>query len=118
MADPLHRDHLLAPRPAAANPCWALVVPRQDVVVRLNGHDPDASPLDYLPAVRPYGVVAMARALRREIPGLRTGAALRIAWCARRGERAVAAVGTHGFLDDVRVRLHAFHALVSTIEPT
>lgn len=99
-------------------PCWELVIPRQDVVVRLNGRAPDASPLDYLPAVRPYGVRAMARALRREIPGLPRDAAMRIAARAHRGERAVATVGARDALAEIRARLRLGHALVSTIEPS
>jgi hypothetical protein len=117
MVDTLHRG---APAdPVAVNGCpeWALVIPRQDVVVRLNGRAPDANPLDYLPAVRPYGVTAMARALRREIPGLGLLDALRTAVRAHRGVRAVAVLGARMDLEETRARLLLGHALVSVVEP-
>lgn len=107
----------VAPSPGVTQ-CWVLVIARQSVVIRLNGHAPDASPLDYLPAVRPYGVLPMAQALRREIPGLPRAASLRIAARAHRGERAVATVGSRELLEEIRARLCAYHALVSAIEPS
>lgn len=117
MAETLHRDIPAAPVAADRRPEWALVIPRQNVVVRINGRAPDASPLDYLPAVRPYGVTAMALALRREIPGLGLVAAVRTAVRAHRGERAVATLGPRADLEDTRARLRFGHALVSVVEP-
>lgn len=118
MSDTLHRGAPVDPAAAAhRDPTWALVVPRQEVVVRLNGHAPDASPLDYLPAQRPYGVTAMARALRRELPGLGLLPALRVAVRSHRGTRAVAALGSRADLEEARARLRLGHALVSVVEP-
>lgn len=117
MTATFHRPSTSTDAPPTA-PCWELVIPRQDLVVRMNGLAPDASPLDYLPAVRPYGVRAMARALRREIPGLPRAAAMRIAALAHRGERAVATAGARDTLEEIRARLHLGHALVSAIEPS
>ncbi|MGE3285815.1 MAG: hypothetical protein AB7J32_06885 [Pseudonocardia sp.] len=117
MSDTLQRDVPAEPVVAHRRPEWALVIPRQNVVVRLNGHAPDANPLDYLPAVRPYGVTAMARALRRELPGLGLREALRTALRAHRGVRAVAACGSRAALDEARARLLLGHALVSVVEP-
>ncbi|MGD9527472.1 hypothetical protein [Pseudonocardia sp.] len=117
MVDTLHRGATAEPVAADRRPEWALVIPRQDVVVRLNGHAPDASPLDYLPAVRPYGVTPMARALRLELPGLGLLDALRTALRAHRGVRAVAAFGPRADLDEARARLLVGHALVSFVEP-
>jgi hypothetical protein len=119
MADTLPGDRVAAPEhSSAAGRCWELVIPRQVVVVRLNGRAPDASPLDYLPALRPYGVLAMARALHEEVPDLGRVASVRIAVRAHRGERAVAAAGTRELLDHIRARLRAYHELVSAIEPS
>ncbi|HZC18456.1 MAG TPA: hypothetical protein VE225_01985, partial [Rubrobacteraceae bacterium] len=47
---------------------YRVVIPRQNVVVRLNGLWPDVPENEFLPAVRPYGILRMAWAIWREVP--------------------------------------------------
>lgn len=106
------------PSPARPDPTpdHEVIVPRQQVIVRLNWRDPDSSPQDYLPAIRPYSVVAMARALRREIPVLSPPDAVRVAVRAHRGQRAVALVAPRPEAEEVQARLRAFHQMRTTVE--
>jgi hypothetical protein len=96
---------------------WRLVVPRQDLVVRLNGRDLDTPEEEYLPAVRPYGVPAMAWALWREVPGLSLGPAVALARRVRReGEGEVLLAGWWR-AERVSLALRVRHGLLSRAEP-
>ncbi len=95
---------------------YRVVIPRQNLVVRLNGLYPDIPETEFLPAVRPYGMLRMAWAIWREIPGIvpkeAFSFALRIRW---KGEVEVL-VATRFLAEHVRLGLLARHHLVSRLE--
>lgn len=95
---------------------YRLVVPRQNLTVRLNGLDPDSPEDGYLEAVRPYGVLRMAWAVWREVPDVAPKQALSFALGVRRkGEADV--LTASGFLaEHVGLRLRARHRLSSRLE--
>lgn len=95
---------------------YRVIVPAQDLVVRLNGRDLDAPAEHYLPAVRPYGILRMAWALWRDVPGAEPKEALSLARRVRRkGEAEVLTAA--GFLaEHVGGRLLARHRLVARLE--
>ena len=67
---------------------YRVIVPRQNIVVRLNGPDPDAPEDGYLPAARPYGTLRMAWAIWREVPDVAPRSALSLALRVRSEGRA------------------------------
>src|SRR5918997_1517446 len=92
---------------------YQVVIPRQSVVVRLNGLWPDTPEDEFLSAVRPCGILRMAWAIWREVPDVTPKEALsfvlRVRW---EGETEVLVAS--GFLvEHVRLRLLARHRLVS-----
>ena len=91
-------------------------IPRQDLVVRLNGRDPAVPEDDYLPAVRPYGVVRLAWAIWREVPDVSPRGALSLALRVCREERAEVLVATCFLVEHVRGMLLARHHLVTHLE--
>ena len=96
---------------------YRLVVPVQNLVVRLNGLDPDASPDGYLPAVRPYGTLRMAWAIWREVPDVAPKRALSLALRARRKGDAEVLLASGFLAGHVQGRLRAAHRLASRLEP-
>ena len=99
---------------------WALyrvVIPRQGLVVRINGLDQDAPEGDYLPAVRPYGVLGMAWAIWREVPGAEPKEALSLARRVRSKGEAEVLVATRFLAEHVRAGLRARHLLVARLNP-
>ena len=95
---------------------YGVVVPQQDLAVRINGLDPDAPEGNYLLAVRPYGVLRMAWAIWREVPGMEPEEALSLArWVRWKGE-AQMLVATRGLAEHVRGMLWVRHRLVARLE--
>lgn len=95
---------------------YRVVVPRQTVVVRLNGLWPDTPENDYLPAVRPYGMLRMAWAIWREVPDVAPKEALSLALRVRRKGEAEVLLAVEFLAEHVRLGLLARHHLVSRIE--
>lgn len=96
---------------------YRVVVPRQNLVVRLNGLDPDAPEDGYLPAARTYGVLRMAWAIWREVPDVEPRRAFSLALGVRGKGEAEVLTAACGFLaDHVRLRLRARHRLSSRLE--
>lgn len=94
-----------------------VVVPKQNLVVRLNGLRPDDPEGGYLPAVRPYGFLRMAWAIWREVPGVEPKQALSLVWKVRReGEAEVLVTGAF-LAQHVQGRLWACHRLLARLEP-
>lgn len=75
-------------RTAESRALYRVIVPRQNIVVRLNGLDPDAPEDGYLPAVRPYGTLRMAWAIWRGVPDVAPRSALSLALRVRSEGRA------------------------------
>ena len=117
-------------RPEEAVPCRAcaaggdhrgaalyrVVVPRQNLAVRLNGLDPDAPDDGYLPAVRPYGVLRMACAIWREVPDVAPKRAFSLTLKIRRKGEAEVLVAAAFLADHVGLRLRARHLLSFRLE--
>ena len=97
-------------------PLCRVVVPRQKVVVRVNGLRPDDAEGDYLPVVRPYGLLCMAWAIWREVPGLGPREALSLAWKVRWDGEAEVLVATRFLAEHVGGMLLARHRLVARLE--
>jgi len=97
-------------------PLYRLVVPRQKVVVRINGLDPDTPEDEYLPAVRPYGAARMAWALWREVPGLSLRASLSLALQVCREGEAGVLTASRAAVERVGLALLAFHRVGSRLE--
>ena len=95
---------------------YKVVIPEQRLVVRLMGHDPHGSPEEYLPAVRPYGLLRMAWAIWREIPDAEPKAAVSLAWRVRREGEAVVFRTTRVLAEFVRRRLLLRHHLRTRLE--
>lgn len=93
-----------------------VVIPRQVLIVRVNGLRPDDPEDGYLPAVRPYGVLGMAWAIWREVPGMEPGEALSLARRVRRKGEAEVLVSTSFLAEHVRGMLLARHRLVARLE--
>lgn len=92
------------------------MVPRQLLIVRLNGHDQDSPPEDYLPTIRPYGVTRMAWALWREVPDVTLRASLALATKVRGQGRAEVLVTSEWLAEHVEGRLLAVHRLATRLE--
>ena len=88
-----------------------VVVSRQHLIVRLNGHDQD-----YLPAVRPYRIARMAWVLWREVPDLALGEAISLAMEARREGQTEVLATSEWLAQHVEGRLLAAHRLVARTE--
>lgn len=97
-------------------PLCRVVVPRQRVVVRVNGLRPDDAEGGYLPAVRPYGVTRMAWAIWREVPGMEPKEALSLARRVRREGEAEVLSATRFLAEHVGGMLLARHRLVARLE--
>ncbi len=97
-------------------PLCRVVIPRQKVVVRINGLRTDEAEGGYLPAVRPYGVVRMAWAIWREVPGVESREALSLAWRVRREGEAEVLAATRSLAEHVGGMLLARHRLVARLE--
>lgn len=95
---------------------YRVVVPKQKVVVRINGLRPDGAEGGYLTAVRPYGVIRTAWAIWREVPGVEAKGALSLARRVRREGEAVVLMATHFLADHVRGMLLARHGLAARLE--
>ena len=93
-----------------------VVIPSQKVVVRLNGLRPDEPEGGYLPAVRFYGVLRMAWAIWREVPGVEPKEALSLAWRVRREGEAEILAATRFLAEHVGGMLWARHRLVARLE--
>ena len=96
---------------------YRVVIPEQSLVVRANGLDPDAPEGDYLVAVRPYGVLGMAWAIWREVPGAKPEEALSLARRVRRKGEAEVLVATRFLAEHVQLGLRARHLLVARLDP-
>ncbi|CAA9417384.1 MAG: hypothetical protein AVDCRST_MAG01-01-2018 [uncultured Rubrobacteraceae bacterium] len=97
-------------------PLCRVVIPRQKVVVRINGLRSDEAEDGYLPAVRPYGLVRMSWAIWREVPGMEPVEALSLAWRVRREGEAEVLVATRSLAEHVGGMLRARHRLVTRLE--
>lgn len=95
---------------------YGVVIPEQDLVVRINGLNPDAPEADYLVAVRPYGVLRMAWAIWREVPSVEPREALSLARRTRREGEAEVLVATRFLAEHVGGMLLARHHLVARLE--
>jgi hypothetical protein len=72
--DHVFDTHAAVPDPAdevRSDALYRVVIPRQNLVVRLNGLWPDIPEDEFLPAVRPYRILRMAWAIWRELPTTR-----------------------------------------------
>jgi hypothetical protein len=94
---------------------YRVVLPRQNVVVRLSAGDLLDSPEEHLPAIRPYGALGMAWAIWREVPDIPPGAAFALARRARKYGEAVILEGAWPLVQHARSRLLARH-LVTRLE--
>lgn len=95
---------------------YRVIVPEQDLVVRLNGRDLDTPAEHYLPALRPYGVLRMAWAFWREVPGAEPKEALSLARRVRRKGEAEVLMAVGFLAEHVGGRLLARHRLVARLE--
>ena len=96
---------------------YRVVIPVQNLVVRLNGLDSDASPDGYLPAVRPYSILRMAWAIWREVPDVAPKRALSLTRRVRRKGETEVLVASGFLAGHVQGRLRAAHRVVSRLEP-
>jgi hypothetical protein len=95
---------------------YRVVVPEQNIVVRVNGLDPDSPEDDYLRAVRPYGLLRMAWAIWREVPDMSPKKALSLALRIRCEGQMEVLVTTPFLAEHVQGRLLARHHLVARLE--
>ena len=90
---------------------YRVLVPRQNLVVRLNGSYPDTPEEEFLAAVRPYGMARMAWAIWREVPGATFGEAVSHALRARRDGETEVMISTKFLAEHVASSLAARHRL-------
>ena len=95
---------------------YRVVVSRQNLVVRLNGLCPDIPEDEFLPAVRPYGILRMVWAIWREVPGIAPTEAFSFALKVRRKGEVGVPVATRSLAEHVRLGLLARHHLVARLE--
>lgn len=95
---------------------YRVVIPRQNLVVRQNGLCPDIPETEFLPAVRPYGILRMVWAIWREVPGVVPKEAFSFALRVRRKGEVEVLVATRFLAEHVRLGLLARHHLVSRVE--
>lgn len=93
-----------------------VVIPRQNLVVRLNGLSPDTPEDEFLAAVKPYGIARMAWAIWREVPGVAPSEALSLALRVRRKGEAEVLVATEFLAEYVSLGLRARHRLAARLE--
>ena len=105
-----------APGAGRSGALHKVVVSRQHLIVRRNGHHQDSPPDAYLPAARPYGIARMAWALWREVPDLGLGEALSFAMEARREGQTEVLVTCEWLAQHVEGRLLAAYRLVARTE--
>jgi len=106
--NPMDREH--------SDGLYWVVVLRQNVVVRLNGRWPDTPENEFLPAVRPYGILRMAWAIWREVPDVAPREAFSLASRVRRKGEANVLLASGFLAEHVRLGLLARHHLASRIE--
>lgn len=95
---------------------FRVVIPGQNLVVRLNGLSPDTPEDEFLAVVRPYGIARMAWAIWREVPGVAPSEALSLALRVRRKGEAEVLVATELLAEYVRLGLRARHRLAARLE--
>jgi hypothetical protein len=95
---------------------YRVVVPTQNVVVRLNGRWQDTPENEFLPAVRPYGILRMSWAIWREVPDVAPREAFSLALRVRRKGEAKVLLASGFLAEHVRLGLLARHHLASRIE--
>ncbi len=95
---------------------YRVVIPRQNVVVRLNGVWLDAPKNEFLTAERPYGILRMAWAIWREVPGIAPKEALSFALRVRRKGEAEVLVASGFLAEHVLLSLLARHHLAARVE--
>lgn len=95
---------------------YRVVVPRQNLVVRINGLDGESRPEDYLLATRPYGILGMAWAIWREVSDVPPKEALSLSWRIREDGEAVVLKTSRLLAGYVRGRLRDRHHLVTRLE--
>jgi hypothetical protein len=93
-----------------------VVISRQSMVVRLNGLSPDIPEGEFLPPVRPYGILRMAWAIWRVVPDVSPGGALSLVLRISREGRAEVLVATPFLAEHVRGMLLARHHLMTRLE--
>jgi hypothetical protein len=97
---------------------YRLVIPRQDVAVRLVVLLWPVAPEDaFLSAVKPYGMLRMAWAIWREVPHVAPKEALTFALEARRKGEAEALIASGLLAEHVRTSLLVRHRLAAWLEP-
>lgn len=95
---------------------YRIVLPRQNLIVRLNGLWLDVPEDEFLPAVRPYGVLRMAWAIWREVPNVSPTQVLAFALTARRKGEVEALVAIDFLAEHVRLGLLARNHLATRKE--
>ena len=95
---------------------YRVLIPDQNLVVRMNGLDPDAPEDDYLPTVRPYGMLRMAWAIWREVPDARPKESLALAARVRRKGQAEVLTAAPFLAEHAVLRLLARHRLMAHLE--
>lgn len=105
-----------SPEEGQESALYRVVVPRQNLVVRINGLRPDDPEDGYLPAVRPYGLLRTAWAIWREVPDVPLRGAFSLALDVRREEAAEVLLTTEFLAQHVQARLWARHHLTSRLE--
>lgn len=108
-------------RPESSDPprdltLWRVAIPRQHLVVRRNGLDPDSPEDGYLASVLPYGIFRMAWAIWREVPDATPKNALSLALRVRREGEAEVLVASGFLAEHVRLGLLARHHLGTRLE--
>ena len=117
-------DHVFDTHAAVPNPVdevrsdalYRVDIPRQNLIVRLNGLWPDIPEDEFLPAVRPYGILRMAWAIWREVPGVAPKGAFSFAFRVRRKGEVEVLIATRFLAEQIRLGLRARHHLVSRVE--
>lgn len=95
---------------------YRVMIPRQNLVLRINGLDPDAPEDEYLPTVRPCGVTRMAWAVWREVPDVSVWEALSLAVRVRREGEAEVLTASRFLAEHVGLKLLARHRLSTRLE--
>jgi hypothetical protein len=101
---------------APSDALYRIVLSRQNLIVRLNGLWPDVPEDEFLPTVRPYGVLRMAWAIWREVPNVSPTQALVFALTVRRKGEAEVLVAIDFLAEHVRLGLLARHHLATRKE--
>jgi hypothetical protein len=102
--------------PTRAPTLWRVVIPRQNLVVRRNGLNPDGPEDGYLASVVPYGIFRMAWAIWREVPDATPKNALSLALRVRREDEAEVLVASGFLAEHVPLGLLARYQLGTRLE--